>query len=158
MKKHGFHILVVALIGLLMVVSFYMLFVHVPYYQHHHELMNKRNEICESHYYQYMDYFNEYYGKETYYILKVKINDILTYVVHNEDGDLVKSYQGDIVDEEFVKKAILDKYQIHIDHLEIAYENNKLVYYGKYQNEKMLMYVYYDLVSGEFEKAIRLEG
>ena len=78
MKKHGFHILVVALIGLLMVVSFYMLFVHVPYYQHHHELMNKRNEICESHYYQYMDYFNEYYGKETYYILKVKINDILT--------------------------------------------------------------------------------
>jgi len=157
MKKHIFRISVVVLIIILGIVSFYMLFVHVPYYQHYHQLANVRNEICEKNYYEYMDYFYEYYGKETYYILKVKKNNVLTYVVHDKNGDLVESYQGDVAQEDVVRKAILEKYNVEIDNLEIAYENQKLVYYGKYQTKETLMYVFYDLVSGEFVKAVKLE-
>ncbi len=60
MKKHGFRILLVVLIVILAIVSFYMLWVHVPYYQHYHGLDEIRNEICETNHYEYMDYLLKY--------------------------------------------------------------------------------------------------
>ena len=54
MKKHTFRILVVCLVIILAVVSFYMLYVHVPYYNYHHQLDEIRNEICEQNHYEYM--------------------------------------------------------------------------------------------------------
>ena len=142
MKKHVFRISVVVLIIILAIVSFYMLFVHVPYYQHHHKLNTIRNHICEENHYEYKDYFYEYYGKETYYILRVNKDDLLTYVAYDENENLVQSYQGDIANEDDVKKAILEKYNFDIDKLEIAYENNQFVYYGKFQDNDVLFYVY----------------
>ena len=56
MKKHTFIISVIVLVIILAVVSFYMLFVHVPYYQYHHQLDEIRNEICETNQYEYDDY------------------------------------------------------------------------------------------------------
>lgn len=158
MKKHVFYVSVIGLVIVLTIVSFYMLFVHIPYYQHYHALINKRNQICEQNQYEYMDYFNEYYGKETYDILKVNINQVLTYVVYNADGELVDSYQGEVADEDEVKQAIYEKYQIEADELEIAYENDKLVYHYKYQDDHTLIYIFYDLISGDFMKAVRLEN
>ena len=38
MKKHLFRLSVIVLVIVLAVVSFYMLYVHVPYYNYHHGL------------------------------------------------------------------------------------------------------------------------
>lgn len=156
MKKHTFIISVVVLVIILAVVSFYMLFVHVPYYQYHHQLDEIRNEICETNQYGYDDYFSEYRGKETYYIVKVKINGVESYVAYNKDLKLVDTYQGEVANEAVVQKAIQDKYQVNIESMEIGYENERFVYYGRYQDEQSLLYVYYDLATGEFIKAVRL--
>ena len=156
MKKQTFIISVIVLVIILAVVSFYMLFVHVPYYQYHHGLDEIRNEICETNQYEYDDYFSEYRGKETYYIVRVKINGVVSYVAYNKDLTLVDTYQGSVADSKNVQQAIEQKYQIIIDDLEVGYENERFVYYGRYQENESLLYVYYDLMSGEFIKAVRL--
>lgn len=156
MKKQTFIISVIVLVIILAVVSFYMLFVHIPYYQYHHGLDEIRNEICETNQYEYDDYFSEYRGKETYYIARVKISGVTSYVAYNKDLVLVDTYQGSVADSKDVQQAIEQKYQIVIDDLEVGYENERFVYYGRYQEDESLLYVYYDLMSGEFIKAVRL--
>lgn len=156
MKKQTFIISVIVLVIILAVVSFYMLFVHIPYYQYHHGLDEIRNEICETNQYEYDDYFSEYRGKETYYIARVKISGVTSYVAYNKDLALVDTYQGSVADSQDVQQAIEQKYQIVIDDLEVGYENERFVYYGRYQEDESLLYVYYDLMSGEFIKAVRL--
>ena len=145
LKKQTFMISVIVLVIILAVVSFYMLFVHVPYYQYHHGLDEIRNEICETNQYEYDDYFSEYRGKETYYIVRVKINGVVSYVAYNKDLTLVDTYQGSVADSKNVQQAIEQKYQIVIDDLEVGYENERFVYYGRYQENESLLYVYYDL-------------
>ncbi len=98
MKKQTFIISVIVLVIILAVVSFYMLFVHIPYYQYHHGLDEIRNEICETNQYEYDDYFSEYRGKETYYIARVKISGVTSYVAYNKDLALVDTYQGSVAD------------------------------------------------------------
>lgn len=156
LKKQTFIISVIVLVIILAVVSFYMLFVHIPYYQYHHGLDEIRNEICETNQYEYDDYFSEYRGKETYYIARVKISGVTSYVAYNKDLALVDTYQGSVADSKDVQQAIEQKYQIVIDDLEVGYENERFVYYGRYQEDESLLYVYYDLMSGEFIKAVRL--
>ena len=156
LKKQTFIISVIVLVIILAVVSFYMLFVHIPYYQYHHGLDEIRNEICETNQYEYDDYFSEYRGKETYYIARVKISGVISYVAYNKDLALVDTYQGSVADSKDVQQAIEQKYQIVIDDLEVGYENERFVYYGRYQEDESLLYVYYDLMSGEFIKAVRL--
>ena len=50
MKKHLFRLSVIVLVRVLAVVSFYMLYVHVPYYNYHHGLdeidVYKRQDDC----------------------------------------------------------------------------------------------------------------
>lgn len=157
MKKHLFRVVLVFLIIVLAVVSFYMLWVHVPYYQYHHQLDEIRNEICETNHYEYMDYFTEHRGEQVYYILKVKINGVLSYVAYDQDKKLVNTYQGDVADESKVKDAMLKKYEKELSKddiktLDIGYENDKFVYYVKVQKDEQLTYIYYDLVSGAFLK------
>lgn len=156
MKKHVFRIVVVFLVIVLAVVSFYMLYIHVPYYQYYNGIENIRNEICETNNYEYMDYFSEYRGNEVLYILKVKINGVESYVAYNQKQELVDTYQGTVASEDDVKNAISNKYDIRVDKLEIAYENNRFVYYVKYQTDETLLYIYYHLSSGEFIKAVKL--
>ena len=156
LKKQTFIISVIVLVIILAFVSFYMLFVHIPYYQYHHGLDEIRNEICETNQYEYDDYFSEYRGKETYYIARVKISGVTSYVAYNKDLALVDTYQGSVADSKDVQQAIEQKYQIVIDDLEVGYENERFVYYGRYQEDESLLYVYYDLMSGEFIKAVRL--
>lgn len=161
MKKHLFKIILVFLIVILAVVSFYMLWVHVPYYQYNHQLDVIRNEICETNHYEYMNYFTEHRGEKLYYVLKVKINDVLSYVAYDCDKKLVDTYQGQIADEKAVRNAILKKYKNDvtakdIDKLDIGYENNKFVYYTKVQKDNQLIYIYYDISDGTFLKAYKI--
>ena len=157
LKKHTFIISVVVLVIILAVVSFYMLYVHIPYYQYHHELDEIRNEICEENNYEYMGYFDQYNSKETYYLIRVKINGVLSHVAYDKDKKLVDMYQGEVADEDTVKQAIQDRYKIEVKDLNIGYENDLFVYWTKYQNQTSLTYIYYDLVSGEFIKAVQIE-
>lgn len=157
MKKYIFWFWVVLLIIVLITVSFYVFCVHVPYYNHEKSVNEARNEICETHHYEYMDYCYEYRGNQLYYILKVKINGIESYVAYDENLELVATYQGDVADEANVKEAIEQKYQFKPDRLEVGYENQKFVYYAKYQDEESLLYVYYRLSDGEFLKAVKFE-
>lgn len=156
MKKHTFVISVVILVVILAVVSFYMLFVHIPYYQYHHQLDEIRNEICEDNQYEYLDYFSEYRGQSTYYIVKIKQDGKPAYVAYNQKQELVNTYQGDVADEKQIFKSIEDKYHVKLKELEIGYENERFVYYGRYQDDETLLYVYYDLSDGEFIKAVKL--
>lgn len=161
MKKHVFRISVVVLAIILAIVSFYMLWVHIPYYQYHHQLDEIRNEICETNHYEYMDYFNEHRGKDVYYVLKVKINGVLSYVAYDKQLQLVNYYQGEVADGESVKSEILNKYKDEVtkedvSSLDIGYENNKFVYYVKVQKEDSLLYIYYDLSNGSFVKAYNI--
>ena len=156
MKKHVFQITVVTLIVVLAIVSFYMLYVHIPYYQYHHGLDEIRNEICEKNQYEYKGYFDQYNGADKYYIARVNIDGVLSYVAFNEKQELIDTYQGPIADENDIKKAIESKYEIQFNQLDVGYENNKFVYWSKYQDESSLMYIYYDLASGEFVKAVQL--
>lgn len=161
MKKHLFRIILVFLIIVLAVVSFYMLWVHVPYYQYHHQLDEVRNEICENNHYEYMGYFTEHRGENVYYILKVKIDGVLSYVAYDQDKKLVNTYQGDVVDVEKVKSSIMEKYKDEvtkedIETLDIGYENDKFVYYVKVQKNEQLIYIYYDLSTGHFLKAYKI--
>ncbi len=163
MKKHIFPIVISVLVIILAVVSFYVLWVHVPYYNYHHQLDEIRNEICETNHYEYMDYFNEHRGKEKYYVLKVKIDNILSYVAYDKDLKLVDTYQGDVVDEKIVQDAILKKYKDDVtkedvESLDVGYENNKFVYYVKVQREDYLLYLYYDIVNGEFVKTYHISA
>ncbi|MEG0684987.1 MAG: hypothetical protein RR428_08015 [Coprobacillus sp.] len=156
MKKNLFRISVIGLVIVLIVVSFYMFYVHVPYYQHHDNLAKIRNEICEKNNYEYMDYFTEYRSNELYYIVKIKVNDMPAYVAYNEEKVFVNSFQGTVASEENVKKDMEGKYKVSIDKLDIGYENNKFVYYAHVQDDESLYYLYYDLASGEFVKAYKL--
>jgi len=156
MKKYKFKIIVISLVMILIFVSFYMFFVHLPYYNHYHRLDEIRNQICEDNNYQYLDYFYEHRGNEVYYILKVKLNDTDSYVAYNEKLELIDTLSEEVASKEEVQAAIVDKYKVSIDHLEIGYENEKFVYCGKYQDKDSLMYIYYDLVTGEFMKAVTL--
>ncbi len=157
MKNRTFIISTVVLGAILIVVTFYMLFVHVPYYNYTHNLDEIRNQICEDNNYEYLDYFSEYRGKNVYYMLKVNIDGVESYVSYDTDVNLVDTYQGEVANKEEVLEKITDKYDIVLDDLEIAYENERFVYYGLYQDDEMLLYVYYDLASGDFIKAVKLD-
>ena len=87
---------------------------------------------------------------------ELKISGVTSYVAYNKDLALVDTYQGSVADSKDVQQAIEQKYQIVIDDLEVGYENERFVYYGRYQEDESLLYVYYDLMSGEFIKAVRL--
>ena len=156
MRKHVFITTVSILVVILVIVSFYMLNVHIPYYKHNHQLDELRNEICETNHYEYMDYFFEYRGKEVLYVMKVKINDVESYVAYNHDKKLVDVYQGPVANQDNVLKAIEKKYKVQIDNLDIAYDQSKFIYYAKYQDKDTLMYFYYDLKTGDFIRTVQL--
>ena len=92
-------------------------------------------EICEENNYEYMGYFDQYNSKETYYLIRVKINGVLSHVAYDKDKKLVDMYQGEVADEDTVKQAIQDRYKIEVKDLNIGYENDLFVYWTKYQNQ-----------------------
>ena len=91
LKRHRFKIIISILVFLFIYVSFYMLWVHVPYASRQNELTSIQKEICEKNNYTYDDYFNEYNSHKTYYIIKVKKKKKTMYVVFNEKKEKVKT-------------------------------------------------------------------
>ena len=84
LRKHRFKIVLSLLIIILIYVSFYMLWVHVPYASRQNELTSIQEKICEDNHYTYDNYFNEYHSDKTYYVIKVKQKKKTLYAVFNE--------------------------------------------------------------------------
>ena len=57
------------LVLVFIIVSFYMLWVHVPYSKHKNDLAQVQQEIIAENKYDSADYFNRYDGEKSYYII-----------------------------------------------------------------------------------------
>lgn len=155
-RKHRFKIVITILVLLLIYVSFYTLWVHVPYTSKQNELTSIQEEICKENNYTYDDYFNEYNSRKTYYIIKVKKKKKTMYVVFNEKKEKVKSYSGKVVKKKDVRNLFQERYNVTPTKTEVAYENNRIVYCLTYKGKDSLIYAFYGIDDGEFIKAYRL--
>lgn len=155
-RRHRFKIVLSFLVALLIYVGFYMLWVHVPYASRQNELTRIQEKICEDNKYTYDDYFYEYNSDKTYYVIKVKKKKKTMYVVFNEKMEKVKSYSGKTISKNVVKNAFIDRYNVKPTKVEMAYENNKIVYYLMYKGKDSLIYAFYEIDSGDFIKAYKL--
>lgn len=158
LKKHRFKIAISMLVIILIYVSFYMLWVHVPYATKQNELTSICEELCYENDYTYDDYFNEYHNDQTYYIIKVKQKKKSMYVVFDEKKKKIKTYDGSFISEDEVQAAFKDKYGLIPTKTEIGYENNEIVYCLTYKGNDSLIYGFYAIDDGEFIKAYRLES
>ncbi len=156
LRKHRFKIVLSLLIIILIYVGFYMLWVHVPYASRQNELTSIQEKICEDNHYTYDNYFNEYHSDKTYYVIKVKQKKKTLYAVFNEKMEKVKSYSGKIVSKNVVKNEFMNKYKVKPTKVEMAYENNKIVYYLMYKGKDSLIYAFYEIDNGDFVKAYKL--
>lgn len=156
LRKHRFKFVIGFLLIVLVVVSFYMLWVHLPYATNQNRMHNIRNQILTENNFEYDAYFNEYVGKDTYYILKIKEDNKSQYAVFDDEKKYIKSYTGEIASEKEVLEAFRKKYEVNPESIEIAYENEIFVYCVKYMEKGTLIYAFYGLDSGEFIKAYQL--
>lgn len=154
MKKNYFYIYLVLLLVLLSVVVFYMLLIHVPYYNHTKDVNDKVVTIIEENGYSYLDYSSEYRGYETLYIVRVQKDGIHRYVAYNENLEFVDEYTGNTISKDIIKANVKEKYNFEADKIEVGYENEQFVYYTSYQDKESLLYVYYSIETGEFIKAV----
>lgn len=152
-RKHRFKVLISSLSIVLIVVSFYMLWVHVPFAKNENCLETIKNNIIEKSKYQYKDYFHEYVGEDTFYILKIEENKEEKFVAFDTNQKFVKSFAGEIVDQTQVEQMFKEKYQVDVKTVEIGYEDGLFMYCLTYLKEGVLIYAYYGLDSGEFIKA-----
>ena len=148
--------LIILLVIALLFSAYFMFWIHIPAFNRESELNQIRNEICETNNYEYMGYFFEHRGNEIHYIIRVKINGVESYVAYDEALNLISYVQGSVADAVTVKEDMEERFDISVPSLDVAYENDRLVYYYLNQTSDMVRYIYYDLVSGEFVKSIEL--
>ncbi len=154
MKKNLFYVYFILLIVLLVFVAFYMLFIHIPYYNHEKDVNDKIQKIIDKEGYVYSSYSNEYRGYETLYIARVKDDDVYKYVAYDDKLVFVDEFSQDPVHKNSIKLKIKDKYGFEPDYIEVGYENDQFVYYASFQTKNSLLYVYYSIENGEFLKAV----
>ncbi|MCB6705116.1 hypothetical protein LI094_01060 [[Clostridium] saccharogumia] len=158
LRRNRFNILIAFLILVFIIVSFYMLWVHVPYSRHKNDLAKIENEIIAENGYDSADYFNRYDGEKSYYIIHAKKGEKQQYAVFDEKKKFIKSYSGDVVDQQECIDAFKEKYKQTPDDVEIGYENEIFVYSLLYRGEDSLIYAFYGIDSGEFIKAYRIDN
>lgn len=155
-KKHRFTMIISCLIVILIIVSFYMFWVHIPYATNENRLTSIKNEITVTNGYKYEDYFNEYNSKSVYYILKVSKDKKSQYVAYDKNIKYLDSYEGEVIDLQVCVNEFKNKYEVEPTRTEIGYENNGFVYCLTYQGKGTLIYAFYQLESGQFVKAYQL--
>lgn len=158
LRKHKFDILIAFLVLVFIIVSFYMLWVHVPYSRHKNDLARVEQEIIAENNYDSSDYFNRYDGEKSYYIIHAKKGKKQQYAVFSEKQKFIKSYSGDVADQQICIDAFKEKYKQTPDKIEIGYENDIFVYSLLYRGEDSLIYAFYGIDTGEFIKAYRIDN
>ena len=112
-----------------------MLWVHVPYSKHKNEITSIENVIVKENNYSNVKYFDRYNSDKSYYIIRATKGKKQQYAVFDEKYKLIKSYSGDVVD-----------------------ENEIFVYCLMYQGKYSLVYAFYGIDNGEFVKAYRIDN
>ena len=135
-----------------------MLWVHVPYAKYRNDLAKIEQEIVASNDYDSSDYFNRYDGEKSYYIIHAKKEKKQLYAVFDEKKKFIKSYSGDVVDQQECINAFKEKYKQVPDDIEIGYENEIFVYSLLYRGEDSLIYAFYGIDNGNFIKAYRIDN
>ena len=152
-----YRVIIALLVVILVFVSFCMLNIHVPYFNHENNIALERNKIINKYKLNYDDYFNEYNSSKTYYIIRIKDKKKKkVYQVYNTQYKLVDSYSGSVAKKKDVIHTINNEYKVNVTDLTIGYENGALVYFGKYQDEALLSYFSYSLDGGKLVKYYRL--
>lgn len=154
--RHGFKILLIVFGLIFLLVSYFMLEVHLPYSTYQNQNISIRNEIIKDNNYTYDNYFNVYHGKETFYIIRVKDKKTSKYLAFSANKKLIDSYSGSVFSKKQVAVKFKNKYQYHYTKLEIGYENSSFVYCLTYQGQDKLIYGFYRLADGKFLKGYNL--
>lgn len=80
------------------------------------------------------------------------------YAVFDEKYKLIKSYSGDVVDQQVCINAFKEKYKQEPSEVSVGYENEIFVYCLMYQGKDSLVYAFYGIDNGEFVKAYRIDN
>lgn len=158
LRKNRFNIVIVLLIIVLIVVSFYMLWVHVPYSNHKNEIASIESKIVKDNKYSKVKYFDRYDSENSYYIIRATKDKKQQYAVYDDKYKFIKSYSGDVVDQQVCIDAFKEKYKHDPSEVEVGYENEIFVYSLMYRGKDSLIYAFYGIDTGEFIKAYRIDN
>ncbi|WP_029070751.1 hypothetical protein [Kandleria vitulina] len=154
-KKHYLFIGVSTVVIVFLIVMIILInMVHTPYSKHQQQGQSLRNELLSSNKMQYDHYFYPYYGEKTYYIMKVKQDGKKKLVAFDEKKKLVGSYEGNYMSDARIKEKVKKEHH-EVKAVHICYEDDKFMYYAKYQNKNHLYYYFYSL-EGDFVKSYNL--
>ncbi|MGN1391822.1 MAG: hypothetical protein ACI4WQ_07510 [Sharpea porci] len=153
----GSNLILLGLVILLVIVIFYVIFVHLPYNDHQRELDSIRTSIIEKDKLNYDNYFMEYNRSKTYYIIRVKIKGKKTYLAYNDKKKLVDKYSDVPVSESVIIADVENRVKETVSEkdIKVGYEDDQFRYIVKYQTDNSLNYLYYTL-DGKFVKQYRL--
>ena len=155
-KKNILFISVSSVIIILLIIAIVMInMIHDPYSKHIQKQTQLRQTLLSSNKMQYDHYFYPYYGEKTYYVMKVKQDHKKKLVAFNEKKKLVGTYEGQYVGVSTIKEKILNKEHQQVKDVQICFEDDKFMYYVKYQNADHLYYYFYSL-EGDFVKSYNL--
>lgn len=155
-KKYSFLLAFISLCLFFLLIISYMLWIHKPNVEYKDYLNSALNNIVENTNLSYGDYFYKYIDKETYYI--TLMNDDNTNVLTSSDAEYneVDRYNGTVVKSEVIYDNFYNKYNVEANSVEIGYQDGRFFYFAKYASEKVLIYAFYDLRTGEFTKGQQL--
>ena len=140
-KNWIYHLIIAVLVVILIVVSFCMLSIHVPYFNHENDIALERNKIINKYKLNYDDYFNEYNSSKTYYIIRIKDKKKKkVYQVYNAKYKLVDSYSGSIAKQEDVINTINNEYKVNEEEF-ICYFEKQIKEDNQYYVKEL--YAYY---------------
>ena len=131
---------------------------HVPYSKHKNEITSIENVIVKENNYSNVKYFDRYNSDKSYYIIRATKGKKQQYAVFDEKYKLIKSYSGDVVDQQVCINAFKEKYKQEPSEVSVGYENEIFVYCLMYQGKDSLVYAFYGIDNGEFVKAYRIDN
>ena len=127
-------------------------------YKHKNEITSIENVIVKENNYSNVKYFDRYNSDKSYYIIRATKGKKQQYAVFDEKYKLIKSYSGDVVDQQVCINAFKEKYKQEPSEVSVGYENEIFVYCLMYQGKDSLVYAFYGIDNGEFVKAYRIDN
>lgn len=158
LRKNRFNIFIVFLILLFIFVSYFMLWVHLPYSQNQNAIKRLENQIVQANEYSDVEYFDRYDSDKSYYIIHATKDDKKQYAVFDDKAKFIKSYSEDVVDQQVCIDDFINRYNVEPDKVTIGYENEIFVYSLMYQGKDSLIYAFYGIDTGDFVKAYRIDN
>ncbi len=159
MKKHGYTVMMVILIGIFLSIFAFFILVHQPYQHHQSKIMDIKEKImAETNYDEYGE-IEEYFGNDTYYLISVKKGQEDSVLVYDDTFKRVDVFHGKPYDREKLKEKIQEEWQVNIllEDIHLGYEHDVFVYVMTRLSDDHLDYFYYRMDDGTFIRSISFE-